>query len=104
MHSAFKDNIWGSDLADIQLISKYNKGVRFLLCVIDFFSKCDWVVYLKDKKGESIVGAFQSILNQSNRKSNKVWVEKGSEFYNVLLKNGYKTTILLCIRHIMKEN
>ena len=49
-YSAFKDNIWGADLANIQLISKFNKGIRFLLCVIDIFSKYAWVVPLKDKK------------------------------------------------------
>ena len=68
VYSAFKDNIWGVDLADMQLSSKYNKGIRFLLCVIDIFSKYAWVVSLKDKKGISIVKAFQSILKQSNRK------------------------------------
>ena len=66
----------------MQLISKYNKGVRFLLFIIDIFSKCAWVVPLKDKKGVSIVGAFQSILKQSDGKPNKIWVDKGSEFYN----------------------
>ena len=66
----------------MQLISKYNKGVRFLLCAIDIFSKYDWVVPLKDKNGVSIVTVFQSISKQSNRKPNKIWVERGSEFYN----------------------
>ena len=70
----------------MQLLSKYNKGIRFLLCVIDIFSKYAWVVPLKDKKGVSIVTAFQSILKQSNRKPNKIWVDKGSEFYNVSFK------------------
>ena len=50
VYSAFKDNIWGADLADMQLLRKYNKGIRFLLCVIDIFSKYAWVVPLKDKK------------------------------------------------------
>ena len=86
VYSAFKDNIWGADLADMQLISTFNKGVRFLLCVIDIFSKYAWVVPLKDKKGVSIVAAFQSILKQSNRKPNKTWVDKGSEFYNASFK------------------
>ena len=62
VYSAFKDNIWAADLADMQLISKFNKGFRFLLCVIDIYSKYVWVVPLKDKKGVSIVNAFQSIL------------------------------------------
>ena len=65
-------NIWGADLADMQLLSKYNKGIRFLLCVIDIFSKYAWVVPLKDKKDISIVKAFQNILKQSNRKPNKI--------------------------------
>ena len=66
----------------MQLISKFNKGFRFLLFVIDIFSKYVWVVLLKDKKGVSIVDAFQNILDKSARKPNKVWVDKGSEFYN----------------------
>ena len=48
--AAFKDNIWGADLADMQLLSRYNKGIRFLLCVIDIFSKYAWAVPLKDRK------------------------------------------------------
>ena len=87
VQAAFQDNIWGVDLADMQLLSKYNKGIRFLLCVIDIFSKYAWVVPLKDKKGVSIVTACQSILKQSNsRKPNKIWVDKGSEFYNTSFK------------------
>ena len=58
VYSGFKDNIWGADLADMQLISKFNKGFRLLLCVIDIFSKYPWVVSLKDKKGVTIVSAF----------------------------------------------
>ena len=56
----------------MQLISKFNKGFRFLLCVIDIYSKYAWVAPLKDKKGISIVNAFQSIVNKSNRKPNKI--------------------------------
>ena len=81
MYSAFKDNIWGADLADMQLISKFNKGFRFLLCVVDIFSKYAWVAPLKDKKGVILVNAFQSILKKSNRKPIKIWVDKGGEFY-----------------------
>ena len=58
VYSGFRDNIWRADLANMQLISKSNKGFRFLLCVIDIFSKYAWVVPLKDKKGISIVNAF----------------------------------------------
>ena len=66
----------------MQSISKFDKGFRFLLCFIDIFSKYDWVVPLKDKKGISIVNVFQKILKESDRKPNKIWVDKGSEFYN----------------------
>ena len=58
VYSSFKDNIWGADLADMQLISKYNKRIRFLLCAIDIFSKYAWVILLKVKKGFTIVNAF----------------------------------------------
>ena len=66
----------------MQLISKHNTVIRYFLCVIDLFSKYPWVVPLKDKKGVSIVNAFQSILKNSDRKPNKIWVDQGSEFYN----------------------
>ena len=72
----------GVDLADMQLLSKYNKRYRFLLCVIDIFSKYAWVIPLKDKKGISIVTWLQKIIDGSKRKLNKIWVDKGSEFYN----------------------
>ena len=86
MHSALKDNIWGVDLADMQLLSKFNKTFRFLLCVIDIFSKYALVVPLKDKKSISMLNAFQIIFKDSNRKPDKIWVDKGSEFYNISFK------------------
>ena len=55
----------------MQLINKFNKGFRFLLCVIDIFSKYAWVIFLKDKKGTSIVGASQKILDRSEHRSKK---------------------------------
>ena len=76
----------GADLADMQLISKFNKGFRFLLCVIDFFSKYAWVVPLKDKKDVTITNAFQKVLKESDWKPKKIWVDKGSEFCNSSFK------------------
>ena len=90
VYSGFKDNICGVDLADIQSLSKYNKGIKYLLCAIDLFSKYAWVVPIKDKKGVSIIDAFQKILKESNRKPSKICVEKGSEFYNNCFKNWLK--------------
>ena len=76
----------GVDLADTQSLSKKNKGIKYLLCAIDFFSKYAFVVPLKDKKGISIVNAFNKIIKQSNRKPNKIWVDQGGEFYNHVFK------------------
>ena len=86
MHSPFKDDIRGTDLADMELISKCNKGFRLLLCVIDIYSKYAWVIPLKDKKEIIITNAFQNILDESNRKPNKIWLGKGSEFYDRSMK------------------
>ena len=80
--SQFKDNIWGVDLADMQSLSRKNKGIKYLLCAIDLYSKYAFVIPLKDKKGISIVNAFNKIIKQSNRKPNKIWVDQGGEFYN----------------------
>ena len=76
VYLSFKDNIWGADLDEIQLISKFNKGSTFLLCVIDIYSRYAWVIPLKDKKGVFIVKAFQKILDDSKGKPNKIWVDK----------------------------
>ena len=74
----------------MQSLSKFNKGLRFLLCIIDIFSKYAWVIPLKDEKGISIVNAFQKILRESKRKPNKIWVDEGSEFDNNSFKNQLK--------------
>ena len=78
-----------------------NEEFRFLFSIIDIFSEYAWVVPLKQKEGVSIVNAFQKILDQSGRKPNKIWVDKGSEFYN----NSFKKMIMIlkCIRYITKE-
>ena len=74
----------------MQLIRKYNKGIRYLLCAIDLFSKYVFVVPLKDKKATTIANAFQKVLNNSKRNSNKMWVDQGSEFYNTYFKKWLK--------------
>ena len=58
LYSSFRDNIWGVDLADMQSLSKYNKGIKYLLCAIDLFRKYVWVVPLRDKRGITVVNAF----------------------------------------------
>ena len=82
VYSQFKDNIWGVDLADMQSLSRKNKGIKYLLCAIDLYSKYAFAVPLKDKKGISIVNAFDKIIKQSKRKPNKIWVDQGSKCYN----------------------
>ena len=66
----------------MQLISKFNKGFLLLLWLIDIYSKYAWVVPLKDKKVITITNAFHKILDESGRKSNKIWLDKGSEICN----------------------
>ena len=85
MYSSFKDNILEVDLADMQLISKYNKGIRYLLCAIYLFSKYAFVVPFKDKKGTIIANVFQSVLDNSKRKPNKIWTDQGR---TLILRNG----------------
>ena len=90
VYSVFKENICGAELADMQLIWKFNKRFRFLLCVIVIFRTCAWVPLLIDKKGVSIVHEFQKVLDDSTRKPMKIWVDKGSEFYNSSIKKWLK--------------
>ena len=95
VHSSFIVNIWGADLADLQLISKFNKGIhfRFLLCVVYIFSKYAWVIPLDNRKGITITDAFQKILKVFNRKPNELCVDKGSKFYNKSMKSCLKKAI-----------
>ena len=89
-NSSFRDNTWAVDLADIQSLSKYNKGIKYLLCAIDLFSRYAWVIPIKDKKGTSIVNAFQKILSDYKRKPNKIWADQGKEFCNNSFKDFLK--------------
>ena len=72
LYSSFKDNIWGADLPNMQLISKYNKIFRFLLCVIDIYCKGGRIVHLKIEEGTAITNAFHKMLDDYNRKTNKI--------------------------------
>ena len=89
LNSSFRDNISSVDLADMQSLSKYNKGIQYLLCAIDLFSKYACFLPLKYKKRISIVNTFQKIISEG-RKLNKIWVDQGSEFYNNLFKQFLK--------------
>ena len=82
VYSQFKDKLWGVDLADMQSLSRKNKGIKYLLCAIDLYGRYAFIIPLKDKKGISIVNAFNKIIKQSERKPTKIWVDQGGEFYN----------------------
>ena len=104
VHSPFVDNIWGADLADMQLIRTFDEGIGFLFCVIDSLSKYPWVVYQRDKKGVTITNTFQKTLNESNLKPSKIRIYKDSKFNNRPMKSLLKKVTQKCIQHIMKEN
>ena len=79
VYSSFIGNKWGADLANMQFLSKFNKGFRFSLCVIDIYIKNEWII---------IINAIQKNLDENNQKSNKTWVKRGSEFYNRSMKHN----------------
>ena len=89
VYSSFKENIWGVNLDDMQSLSKYHKGIKYLLSPVDLFGKYTWVVPLKDKRGITIVNAFQKIISKVC-KPKKLWVDLGGEFYNNLFKRFLK--------------
>ena len=74
-----------------------NKNARYLLCIIDVFTKYAWVKPLKGKKGKTVLKAFIEIANESNRKPNKLWFDQGREFYNKLMQEWLdNNNILMC--------
>ena len=80
------DEVWCSDLVEMQQVSKWNKGYRYLLMVLDVFSKYGWIIPLKDKKGETVSEAFKTILKEG-RIPEYLWVDKGKEYYNKHVKD-----------------
>ena len=84
------DKIWAADLIEMQKYSKWNKGVKYLLMVIDVFSKYGWIVPLKDEKTESVSTAFDEIFKTSKRKPTMLWTDKGSEFISKHFKEFLK--------------
>ena len=96
------DKIWAADLVEIQKYSKWNKGIKYLLTVIDAFSKYGWIVPLKDKKTESVSLAFDHIFKKSKRKPGKLWTDKGSEFISKHFKNFLKKNSII-LYHTQNE-
>ena len=79
------DKIWCSDLVEMQQFSKWNESYRYLLMVLDLFSKYGWIVPLKDKKGETVTEAFKTIFTEG-RNPQYLWTDKGKEYYNKNMK------------------
>ena len=77
VYARIKDNIWAGDLAEMGSLSSKNKSVKYLWCVIYVFTIYGWVKPLKDKKGKTVINAFIEIVNESNHKPNKLWVDHG---------------------------
>ena len=84
------DDIWGADLVDMQEWSRINNDFKYMLNVIDIFSKYAWSIPLKDKKGETVTEAFKYIVKNSNRKPRHIWVDQSKEFYNKIMDEWLK--------------
>ena len=80
------DEIWGIDLADLNILISYNNGYRYILCIIDVFSEYTWAVLLKNKTAAIVLSAVQEVVKKSKRIPQKVWLDQGSEFYNKLFQ------------------
>ena len=93
----YKDETWSADLIDKSSLSKYKNNHKFIITVIDTFTKYAWAIPLKNKSGLSITNGFKIVLGES-RKPEKFWVDRGSEFYNktlnLYLKNMKQNYIL----------
>ena len=83
------DSLWEADLVFVQDVAKQNNGVKYLLVAIDVLSKYAWVSPMKDKTGNSLIAAFNSIL-KTGRKPEKLRTDKGTEFVNVSFQNYLK--------------
>ena len=88
----------------MQLISQFNKGFSFLLCLINIYSKYAWVIPLKDKKDITITNAFQKSFKKSYRKPNKISFDKGSEFHNRSIKSWLEKNDIEMYSAHYKEN
>ena len=93
-YARFKNNIWSADFAEM---GKKNNNVKCLFCVIDVFTKYSWVKPLKDNKYKTVLKAFIKMVNESNRKPNKLWVDQIREFYNKLMLEWLDNNDILMI-------
>ena len=90
VYARFKDIIWVADLSEMESLSSKNRKVKYLLCVIDVFTKHAWVKPLKDEKCKTVLNTFIEMVSESNCKPNKLWVVQGKEFYNKLVHGWFQ--------------
>ena len=95
IYARFNGNIRAADLAEMESLSFKNKNVKYLLCVVDVFTKYAWVKRLKNKKGKTVLNAMIEIVNEFNRKPNKLWVDQGREFCNRLIQEWLNNNDIL---------
>ena len=95
VYARFKDNSWAADLAEMGSLSSKNKNLKYLLCVLDVLTKYAWVKPLKDKHSKTVLNALIEIVNESNRKLNKLWVDQGREFYYKFMQEWLKNNDIL---------
>ena len=86
----YKDECWSIDLIDRSSLSKYNKNYKFIFTIIDNHTKYAWAIPLKDKSGRSTTNAFKSLIEKARRKPDKIWSDRGKEFYNKIFLNFLK--------------
>ena len=86
----YKDECWSIDLIDRSSLAKYNKNYKFIFTIIDNHTKFAWAIPLKDKSGKSTTTAFKKLIETSKRKPEKVWSDRGKEFYNKTFLNFLK--------------
>ena len=95
VYARFKHNIWAANLAEMESFSSKNKNIRYLLCVINFFTKYAWIKSLIDEKGKTVLNVFIKIVNKFNCKPNEIWVDQGREFYNKLMQEWLENNVVL---------
>ena len=86
VYSRFKDNLWAEDLAEMGLLTSFNHGIQYLLCVIDVFTKYACVKPLMNRKAKAFLDGFIGVANTSKRKPNSLWIDQGREFYKTFAK------------------
>ena len=85
------DEIWAMDLASMENLADDNEGYKFILCVIDVFSKYAWCIPLKNKSSSTVLEAVKKIISESGRTPKRFWTDRGTEFYNKVFATWIKS-------------